>query len=363
MHEWVELRGGSERVLEAIADAYPDADIYCLWNDAPGRFPGRRVHESWLARTPLSRSKVAALPFMPMTWRRLRPAEQPDWILASSHLFAHHAQFVGADVPKLAYVHTPARYIWTPEHDPRGRSPLMRAASTLLKPIDRSRAQDVNAFAANSAFVRDRIRTYWDRDADVIHPPIDVERIREVAARRELLSDTDAETLASLPDEFVLGASRFVPYKGLDTVLRLAAKLDLPVVLAGGGSDEARLRAIAADLRIDARFVHDPSDELLVALFGEATVYVFPPIEDFGMMPVEALAAGGRVVVNAEGGAREGIAKSDAACAIHFGDLDAAADQVRALIEQGARPRESDVDWLSRERFQERIRDWVGVNV
>ena len=130
-----------------MASIYPDAEIVCLWNDSVGRFDPSKVRESWLARTPLRRSKALALLFMPATWRRMSD-RQYDFALISSHLFAHHARFSG--VPRsrrFVYVHSPARYIWNPELDRRGAGVMARALSRLLKPVDRRRAQEPQHFA------------------------------------------------------------------------------------------------------------------------------------------------------------------------------------------------------------------------
>ena len=92
VHEWLQPNGGSENVFDVLSETFPDAARFCLWNDSEGRFTG--VEESWLARTPLRRNKVAALPIMPAVWRSL-PDREADWVLCSSHAFAHHARFGG----------------------------------------------------------------------------------------------------------------------------------------------------------------------------------------------------------------------------------------------------------------------------
>jgi glycosyltransferase involved in cell wall biosynthesis len=310
VHEWLEQRGGAEKVVDAMRTAFPDADLLALWNDAPRKYPD--AQETWLARTPLRGRKAAALPFLPGTWRRVRPYlhhAQHDWLLVSSHLFAHHVRPRGADrdIPKFVYAHTPARYIWTPELDQRGDSAAVRVAAACLKPLDRRRAQEAVKIAANSRFVRDRIRAAWQRDADVIYPPVDVERIRSVGDWRAQLGADDRRVLDGLPREFILGASRFVPYKRLDWVISAGTANDIPVVLAGAGPDEARLRALAAEATVPVHFVPRPSTELLYALYQSARAYVFPAIEDFGIMPVEAQAAGTVVVTTSIGGALESI--------------------------------------------------------
>lgn len=311
VHEWIAPHGGSENVLEQMVAAFPDARLHALWNDAPERFP--HATESWLARTPLRRSKAAALPLLPATWRRTNSADA-DWVLVSSHLFAHH---VGGPVrpdgpPKFVYVHTPARYVWTPEDDARGRHPVARLLAPSLRRLDRRRAGEGAHFAANSAFVQERIAQTWQQEADVIHPPVRVERLQSVPSWADTLGAEDAAALAALPAEFVptdyvLGASRFVDYKRLDLAVRTGEALGLPVVLAGAGPQRAELAALADAATVPVTIVDRPSDALLYALLQRARLFVFPPVEDFGIMPVEAMALGTPVLVNARGGARESV--------------------------------------------------------
>lgn len=315
VHEWIEASGGAENVLEAMARTFPDADIQCLWDDAPHRFADRTVRETWLARTPLRRHKALALPFTVGAWRGLPAAQDYDWMLVSSHLFAHHATLSRKDVPKYVYAHTPARYIWNPELDERGNSMAVKAVSPVFRGIDRRRAQEATAIAANSAFVRDRIAQAWDRDAVVIHPPVAVERILSQSDWRTQVTDRDElRLLESLPMPFILGASRFIPYKRLDLVISAGERAGLPVVIAGRGPEEQRLRALAASARVPVQIVVSPSDAMLYALMQQASVFVFPAIEDFGIVPVEAQAAGTPVVTGPIGGQVETFVDGVSGC-------------------------------------------------
>jgi glycosyltransferase involved in cell wall biosynthesis len=303
VHEWLERSGGSENVFEAMIDIFPDASRWCLWNDGGDRF--RDVHETLLARTPLRKSKVVALPVMPPVWRHL-PTAKADWILVSSHLFAHHARFQGParQAPKLVYAHTPARYIWEPELDGRGNGFISRAASRVLKRIDKHRSKEATAIAANSQFVADRIERVWERESQVIYPPVSVERF----ATPPNLSPSEQRALDRLPTDFLLGVSRFVPYKRLDAAIEAGRLSGLPVVLAGSGPDEARLRELAERLHPGrVTFVERPTTPLLNAIYRRAAALVFAPIEDFGIVPVEAMAAGTPVIANAIGGASETV--------------------------------------------------------
>lgn len=303
--EWIEQAGGAERVLDRLASLFPQADMLCLWNDAPARYANREVRETWLSRTPLRRHKALALPVMPLTWRIPRQHDH-EWALVSSHAFAHHVRLDGPDIPKYVYVHTPARYLWAPELDARGSNPAARVAGPPLRALDRRSAATATAVAANSQFVADRIERSWDREATIIHPPVDVARIASGRWRAEL-TDDEHRTLDALPQAFVLGVSRFIRYKNLSTVIDVASLLDLPAVIAGFGPLEDELRTQGDQARVPVRIVDHPSDAMVAALMERATLFVFPPVEDFGIVAVEAMAAGTPVMANREGGARETV--------------------------------------------------------
>ncbi|MCW2810673.1 MAG: glycosyltransferase [Friedmanniella sp.] len=362
IHEWIAKAGGSENVFEAMADLYPDADLFCLWNDSVGRFDADRLHQSWLARTPLRRSKAAALPLMPLAWRRLAYADY-DWVLISSHLFAHHARFVGqpADLRRYVYVHTPARYIWNPELDGRGNGLPARLAAAALKPLDRRRAQQPAAYAANSDFVRDRMTAAWGVDSRVIYPPVEVETIQSVDDWRTRLTEVEQEQLASLPTGFVLGASRFIPYKRLELVIQAGEAAGRPVVLAGRGPELERLRAAAAEATVPVRFVHAPSGPLLWALYQQTALYVFPAVEDFGIMPVEAMAAGAPVLAQAVGGTAESVVPGSTGALITFASAAEMAEGVEIALATRPADRLLRARAFSRGRFDQSITDWVGA--
>ena len=302
--EWIEPTGGAERVLDRLAGLFPDADMLCLWNDAPARYPGREVRETWLARTPLRRHKALALPMMPVTWRV--PRRGYDWALVSSHAFAHH---VNAARPRC-----PSSSTCTPLPGTCGRPSSMRAATTSppgwpvppLRAIDRRASKEADGIAANSRFVADRVERAWDREATVIHPPVDVAWIHG-GGWHQLLTDAERRVLDALPSDFVLGVSRFIPYKRLDVVMQTGELLGLPVVIAGHGPLEGQLREMAADASVPVHFHVQPSDALIYALMERARIFVFPPIEDFGMVAVEAMATGTPVMANRIGGSGESV--------------------------------------------------------
>jgi glycosyltransferase involved in cell wall biosynthesis len=362
VHEWINKTGGAETVLDAMVETFPDAEVWCLWNDVPeARYPGRTVRESWLARTPLRRTKTVALPMMPLTWRMHRKTSA-EWILASSHLFAHHVSVGGnnPDIRKFAYVYTPARYIWNPDLDTRGAGWLPRLVSPSLRALDRHRAQEPYRVAAISEFVRERIRTAWDRDSKVIYPPVAVQRIQGHECWADQLNEAERVLLYQLPRPFVLGASRFVPYKRLDLVIQAGEAVGLPVVVAGSGPEGRRLREQAAQASVPVRFVDEPSDTLLYALYEAASVFVFPAIEDFGIMPVEAMAVGTPVVTRAVGGGSEtvldGITGAHISDAASSSDLEFAVARALEVDRAACRLRARVFDG---DRFADELRTWT----
>lgn len=309
VHEWFATHGGSENVAETLADTLDDPDVFCLWREDPHRLSQFRVTESRLARVSAVRThKAMALPLMPATWRRF-DLSRYDRILVSSHLFAHHVGSApGVNQTNVyVYVHSPARYIWEPDLDQRANSLVTKLAAPVLRRLDASRVPRRASFASNSDFVRKRVLRSWGVDSIVVPPPVDVRAIQVGRPWADQLGSNDEKALQALPTNYILGASRFVRYKRLEEAINLGEDLGLPVVLAGGGPDRARLEGIARDATVPVTFISSPTTALLRALLERAELYVFAAIEDFGIMPVEAMALGTPVIVNDIGGARESV--------------------------------------------------------
>ncbi len=358
VHEWFAKTGGSEKVVHQFQLAFPDADLHVLWDDREPR--GTNTRETWLSRTPLRNHKAIALPFEIPTWRALRSEPEYDWMLVSSHLFAHHARLTRQpELTKLVYAHTPARYIWEPTLDERGSNPLVKLAATALKPLDRRRAGEAKRVAANSEFTRQRIQRAWRRDSDVIYPPVDTERIQRVKRWDDALPERDREILESVPESFILGASRMVPYKRLDLVIAAGEATDSPVVLAGDGPLWDVLSQRAQLARVPVHLIKQPSDELLFALYQRARCFVFPAIEDFGIMPVEAMSAGVPVIVPSVGGAAESVRLASGGATVNGFDDESWREAVAKCdaIDRLLLPARA--SFFAASRFRDEIRDWV----
>jgi glycosyltransferase involved in cell wall biosynthesis len=295
VHEWIASYAGSEQVFEAIAGTFPQADLYAL-----SRVPsvqldlaGRSVRTTILDRAHLRDRRSLTLPFMPVAWRALG-RDNYDVVISSHHAFAHSNRLARPGGIHLSYVHSPARYVWSPEIDDRGASILLAPARSLLRVADRRASARVTDYAANSSAVAGRIRAFWHREARIIHPPVRVEFFGEHPH----------------PDpsrSYVLGVGRWVPYKNLHMVIQAADIAGVPVKIAGRGPDASRIRAAAAAARVPVEIVESPDDDHLRDLYAQALCVVFPTVEDFGIVPVEAQAAGTPVVALSAGGALDTV--------------------------------------------------------
>ena len=310
VHEWFSATGGSESVFLNIAELLPHAERFVLWKENDADLRGPELRESWLARTPLRRSKPLALPLMPLVWRTLS-RQRFDVVVSSSHAFAHLARFGHRpDTRYLSYVHSPARYVWSPTFDGRGSNPLLAGPRRALQAVDVGMSRHVHSYAANSREVQARIRRFWHQDAVVINPPVDVDFYSSAPVAQQRQSR-----------DYLLGAGRFVGYKNFDLIIAVAEAAGLPLVIAGSGPDEAKLRRAAAKAGCSVSFEIRPSRERLRELYWGARALLFPVHEDFGMIPVEAQACGTPVVGLRRGGLLETVVEGETGLLVDSLDL------------------------------------------
>jgi|688.fasta_scaffold18336_5 glycosyltransferase involved in cell wall biosynthesis len=357
-HDWIEKFGGAEKVLFQFLNAFPGAQLVTLWQEKESLAEFPRATELIPRPNALRRRKALVMPLMPLVWRRYPVQESTDLIICSSHLFAHFIRNVsrkGRVIPKYIYVHTPARYMWVPELDRRGNSLPARLASYYLKKLDRRIARESTSIAANSEYIRTRILDCWGLESVVVYPPVQTAFFKQFS---KLKPNQLAEAIGIEPG-FVLAASRFVNYKQLDLVIRAAAIADKRLVVAGQGPEEKRLRQLAKDLGVDIHFVIAPEKEKLGALYAAASVFVFPSVEDFGIMPVEAMAAGTPVIVNEEGGASESVVVGKTGLTFQNGSLDSL---VAALSTSHPFTKSDCIDQaesFGEQRFRDEIVQWI----
>jgi len=347
LSEWFEAAGGAEQVLLAVRNALPTSDTYVLWSDRDlVDYPGMR--ESWLARTPLRGHKALALPLMPIIWRTQTKSNY-DVVLSLSHSLNHCARLpVNPGGVHLAYIHTPARYVWTPEIDPRRTGIGQHLAVELIKRLELHTNRHVTRYAANSEAVRQRIRRFWHREARVIHPPA-----------RTGFFGTPPTIQTEQSRDYLLGFGRWVEYKGFDFMISVAERAGMPLVIAGGGPMEDRLRSLAARASVQVRFEARPSDERLRELIWGAQCLLYPCHEDFGIAPVEAQACGTPVIGLGRGGLLDTVVDGETGYLIDDLDVGAFAEatlRVDALDRSTAR---HNADRFSQAAFQGHLAAWV----
>jgi glycosyltransferase involved in cell wall biosynthesis len=294
-HDWLTVPGGSEQVLLELLEMFPQAEIFTSVYDPapwPARLTDRPVHASFLNRVPSASKRYQLL--LPLMNRAFRSFDLSrfDLVLSSSHACAKNVR-----APRTAlhvcYCHTPMRYAWD-ESFLSGELPgparaALRPVLAWLRRQDRAGAAGVDAFVANSRHVAERIARYWGRTATVVHPPVGVERL--LALPRE-------------PGDRYLVFGRVVPYKRVDLAVSACTELGRRLVVAGSGRALDALRPLAgAGVELRGRVDGDERDRL----FRQARALLFPGEEDFGIVPVEAQAAGLPVIAYGLGGARETV--------------------------------------------------------
>lgn len=348
VHEWISARAGSEQTFEAIARLLPAAELFALSKEPDVRLEtgGRSIATTWLDHVALRRHRSLTLPLMPLAWRSLG-RDRYDFVISSHHAFAHMNQLTTHGV-HLAYVYSPARYVWSPDLDERGAGRHLAVARAALKVLDRRASHRVASYAAISTAVAERVLSAWGRDAEVIHPPVQVDYF------------TPAQPSGTKRGEYVLGVGRWIPYKNLHLVVEAASLVGMPVKIAGRGPERARIEAAAKDARVPVEIIESPSNEELRDLYQEAAVLVFPTHEDFGIVPVEAQAAGTPVVAFGVGGARDTIIDGVSGiltASIRPADLASAITSARDLPGDGC---VQSARRFTPEVFDAKIRDWVG---
>jgi glycosyltransferase involved in cell wall biosynthesis len=295
-HHWlVNMRGG-EKVLEQFCALFPEAAIYTLVHNRrrlSATLRGRRIVGSLLQRPRLLRDNYKRLlPFHPAAVARLSVDREADFVLSSDAALVKGLK-VPRDVPHVCYCHSPPRYVWEMADTYTQRlSPLKRALfqSVLprIKRFDYAAAQRTTRFVANSNFVAARIRKYYQRDAAVVHPPVNVDDF-DCGRRRE---------------DYYLVVSELVPYKRVDLAVEAFTKLGKRLVVIGDGSESKSLRASAGP---QVRFLGRQPFDVLRQHYQRCRGFVFPGIEDFGITPLEAQAAGSPVIALGQGGALETV--------------------------------------------------------
>jgi len=300
VHDFLTQWGGGEYVLKVFSEIYPDAPIYVINYDqkiVDEFLPKRKVIASFLQHFPgMPKSFKYWLSFMP---RAIESFDLSDFDVVLSDSSAYAKGVITRPPTKhICYLHTPTRYLWSdyqsyvasaPIPLPLIGQPVVKTILRFLRRWDLIAAKRPDYLIANSEYIAKRTRQYYQRQPDsVLFPPVDCGRFK----------------ISSKLGDYFLVVGRQEPYKKTDLAIQAANELGLKLKVVGGGTKLGELKAIAGPT---VEFTGRVSDEELVELYANCQAFIFPPKEDAGITPLEAMASGRPVIAYGEGGALESV--------------------------------------------------------
>ncbi|MFZ0547556.1 MAG: glycosyltransferase [Candidatus Promineifilaceae bacterium] len=297
VHDWMNQVGGAEDVLETLVELFPNAPIYTslYWPEKmPAHWCSWDIRTAFINRLPFAhRKQQLYFPLYPYAFEQFDLSDY-DLVLSNKSGFCHGV-ITGPETVHICYCLTPTRYVWRyrqyAEQENLGRLVhlLLQPFLTELRQWDRLAADRVDYFIAISEEVRRRIGKIYRREADIIYPPVDTGRFEPTSNRI---------------DDYYLIVGRLVPYRRMDLLIEAFNRLERPLLIAGSGRDRERLEAMAGP---NITFLGYVPDEDLPELMAHCRAFMFPGEEDFGIAPIQAMAAGRPVIAYAAGGAKETV--------------------------------------------------------
>ena len=298
LHDYLNQFGGAERVLEVLLQMFPDADLYTLLYDREktfGIFERNIKGTSFLNAFPLVKKRHRLfIPLMPTASNFLTSKTTYDLVISSTAGYAKGFHITGKY--HISYCHSPLRYAWEVDYLknlPFAPWPLkemvVRPMANVLRNWDIHAATHVNLFVTNSAYIKEKIRSYYKREATVIYPPVDTSIFFPEPTNTE--------------KEYYLMTGRLLYYKGFDLAIRAFNKLRKPLIIVGSGPEYLKLKGLAKSPLIEFR--NSIPDHELRKLYSNAKAFIFPQIEDFGLVAAEAQMCGAPVIAFNQGGGAE----------------------------------------------------------
>ncbi|MEM1313286.1 MAG: glycosyltransferase [Pseudomonadota bacterium] len=331
IHYWLVGMRGGERVLEQLCALFPQADLFthvCAPESLSPALRRHRVTETFIARLPQARTRYRSyLGLMP---RALEELDLSGYdLVLSSESGPAKGVIAPPEAPHLCYCHTPMRYLWDqyPAYK-AGLGPIGRAAfshvAARMRIWDAVSARRPDRIVANSRFVAARVRRFWEREASVVHPPVDLETYRPSPAPG--------------PEAPYLFLSELVPYKRADLAVEACGRLGRPLRVVGSGPEAERLKRAAPS---GVEFLGRVADADMPGLYRDCRALLFPAMEDFGIVPLEAMASGRAAIAYGRGGALDTV--RDGETGVLFGTqsaeaLAAAIERFEAEVEPGLDP-------------------------
>ncbi|MEJ0022953.1 MAG: glycosyltransferase [Alphaproteobacteria bacterium] len=311
IHYWLFHMRGGEKVLEALCELFPQADIFTHVYDPANvsqTITSHRVQTTFIQRLPFARRLYKKyLSLMPMALEEI-DLRGYDLVISSESGPAKGV-IPPPDAYHLCYCHSPMRYVWDQYHVYRESAGALSRASMplLIHPLrvwDVTSAARVDQFVANSNSIKERIKKYWRRPAMVVPPPVEIERFR----------------LSKEVGDFYLYVGEAVPYKRLDLAIEACNTLGRRLVVIGGGPDMRRMRALAGPT---IEFLGHAPPHILRDYYAHCRALLFPGEEDFGIVPVEAMASGRPVLAFGRGGALDTVVDGETGMLFHEQSVEA----------------------------------------
>ena len=323
VHDWLTNLAGSERVLISLHELFPDAPIYTSVY-CPERFPDLAeadVRTSFLQKVPWAKTRHQAFPLLRTVAFERFDLSEYDLVISSSHAEAKGV-ITRPETLHICYCYTPVRYYWSGYHhyleNPRfgALNPIVKTImpymTNYLRVWDRCAADRVDLFVAISRHVARRIKKYYRRDADVIYPPVNTAWLKP----------------SPTVDDYFLMVGRLIPYKRADIVVEAFNRLGLPLKIVGTGSEMEQLREMAGP---NIEFLGRTPDRELGELYSRCLALLFPQEEDFGIVPLEAMAAGRPVIAYGGGGALETVVEGKTGVFFDRQDAQSVVEAVRGF--------------------------------
>ena len=338
--------GGGEQVVLALTELFPDAPVYTSLyrSEAVPQFAKTKVIPSYLQRIPTAvRRHQLFIPLMPVAFESF-DLKGFDLVISVGNGFSKGV-ITQPGQPHIAYIHSPARWLWNLGNDTRNKgrldSGLRAMAEHRLRVWDVVSSERVDRFVTNSEFDAARIAKIYRRDAEVVHPPVNVDAFKPGEGKRQ---------------DYLLSVSRLVPYKRIDLVIEACKRLKRPLKIVGTGPEEGMLRDLAKGAPwID--FLGFVPDAQLETLYQEAAAFVFAAEEDFGIVPVEAMSAGCPVIAYGVGGVTESVVAGKTGEFFNEQTVDSLAEAITSFDPSAYDPKtiRAQAEKFSAARFKERM--------
>ena len=308
VHDYLNIYGGAEKVLQVFREIFPEAPIFVLSADkvlAEKFFPGAQIHTSFLGRlSPFwqKRKKLFTL-FLPVAIESFDLSEY-DLVVSSSSAFAKGV-LTSPQTLHTSYIHTPMRFVWdwyfnylyekgsVPQNF-LGRS-LARLMLHYLRMWDKESSLRPDFLMANSLTTQGRIKKYWGRESFLLYPPVEIEKIKQ---RKKPLAENDPK------EDYFVVVGNLSPFKKVDLAIEACDRLGKKLLVIGDGKERKNLQKISGPT---IKFMGSLSDEAVYYFVERARAFLMPQVEDFGIAAVEAMALGTPVIAFRSGGATESV--------------------------------------------------------